>query len=123
MLKKTGLVVVLMAATTVAASPLAFAGDKSPEPHRTDYRSSYERTEDNDTTSRSDSSVDREQYNRCYFEQSEGSSADSPLLGALGSQLQTLNCTNVGDQTVLDLDGEDGDVVLDGTDGAATPAG
>ena len=118
MLKKAGLVVATVTVGMIAVSPLAFAGDKSHDAHRThdNDRSSYKSVEDNDTYSYQDDSVNRDQHNRCAFIQNEESTFSGPLggplTGLLGGQVQTLNCTNVGDVTVADLDGDDADVVI-----------
>ena len=108
MLKKAGLVVATVTVGMIAVSPLAFAGDKSHDAHRThdNDRSSYKSVEDNDSYSYEDSSENRDQHNRCVFIQNEESTFSGtltgPVTGILGDQLQTLNCTNVGDVTVVD---------------------
>ena len=103
MLKKTGILVATILAATAATAPLAFADN-------VDYRYS------------ADNGVERNQSNRCIFVQNSDGASD-PLLGVVplaAQQLQTLNCTNVGDTTVLDLDGDQNDVVLSGTGGGTT---
>ena len=112
MLKKAGLVVATVTVGMIAVSPLAFAGDKSHDAHRShnNDRSYYNSVEDNDYVSYQDNSFEQEQENQCTFIQNEEGTFETPLLGALpllGEQLQTLNCVNVGDVTVADLDGED----------------
>ena len=111
MLKKAGIVIAAVAATTVAAAPLAFAGDypshgKSHEVHQTHggHHSSADRDRDRDRDRdvdvNVDNSVDRDQNNRCSFEQNSFSRGG--LLGVLSllDQTQALNCTNVGDTRV-----------------------
>ena len=102
MLKKAGIVIAALAATSVAAAPLAFASVDY------DYNS--------------DNSVDRAQYNRCSFEQNSYGNRDAVLgvVPLVGEQTQTLNCTNVGDVTVLDLNGTANDVTVPA--GTITPA-
>lgn len=122
MLKKAGLVVATVTMGMIAVSPLAFAGDKGQDAHRSDNDDhSYSVSEDNDYDAIVDNSVERNQSNECEFYQSQEDSVegplDSPVLGAVpllggGEQVQTLNCTNVGDVTVADLDGEEDDVVV-----------
>ena len=103
MLKKTGIVVAAVATGLIGLSPLAFADDW----HR--GADKVEISEDNDYYYESDSSIDREQYNRCALIQNQESSVDItpgladgvlPPVGdlpVLGGQSQTGNCTNVGD--------------------------
>ena len=110
MLKKAGIVVAVVAAATVAAAPLAFAGDAGGKSHHASSGSRH--SADNDVASNTsvDNSADRDQRNRCVFIQNQESTFSSPLGGVvplLGDQLQTLNCANFGDITVVDLDGPD----------------
>ena len=125
MLKKAGLVVATVTMGMIAVAPLAFAGDKgdkSHEAHRSDNDRSYSVSEDNDYDAYVDNSVERNQENECEFYQNQEGSVEgplnSPVLGALpllgGGQTQTLNCTNVGDTTLVDLDGEEDDVAVGG---------
>jgi hypothetical protein len=118
-LKKAGLVVATVTVGMIAVSPLAFAGDKgdkSHDAHRSNHNDhSYSVSEDNDYDARVDNSVEREQHNDCDFIQNQEGAFETPLLGALpllGGQTQALNCTNFGDVTVADLDGDDADVAL-----------
>lgn len=107
MLKKTGIVVAAVATGLIGLSPLAFADDWGHH-HGPDK---VEISEDNDTKTFEDNSINREQYNECGFIQNEDSSVTG-LLGplptpvpvplpvpGLGAQAQTGNCTNVGDTT------------------------
>ena len=101
MLKKTGIIVATAATGLLALTPFAFADSGWNHDTSIKYKS--------------DSSVDRDQHNKCAFGQSQG--VDSlfdqlPLIGELppvppappapaGSVVQTQtqagNCTNVGD--------------------------
>ena len=105
MLKKTGIVVAAVATGLIGLSPLAFADDWGH--HGPDK---VEISEDNDTKTFEDNSLNREQYNECGFIQNEESSTvvspgllegavPPPLSSVLGPQTQTGNCTNVGDTT------------------------
>jgi hypothetical protein len=109
-LKKTGIVVAAVATGLIGLSPLAFAEDWGH--HR--GADKVEISEDNDTRTFEDNSINREQYNRCVFIQDQDASATGGLLDplpvpapvpgpvdlpTLGAQTQDANCTNVGDTT------------------------
>ncbi|WP_433556257.1 hypothetical protein ACQPWY_28715 [Pseudonocardia xinjiangensis] len=88
MLKKAGIVAVAATAGIFALTPLAFALDRD------------DRGDGDDNTSFviEDNSVERNQVNRCDFEQN---SAATGLLGPILSQSQQGNCVNVGDGSSL----------------------
>jgi hypothetical protein len=107
-LKKTGIVVAAVATGLIGLSPLAFADDWGH--HRGVDK--VEISEDNDTRTFEDNSINREQYNRCVFIQNQESSTTGGLLEplpvpvpvpGLGAQAQDANCTNVGDTTGAEL--------------------
>ena len=108
-MKKTGIIVAAVATGLIGLSPLAFAAD--------DVRDNGRATvsEDSDTRTTTDNSVEQGQYNRCSFEQEQRSDSRFPVPTggpASGDQMQMLNCTNMGDVTVLDMDGEESDVAV-----------
>jgi hypothetical protein len=123
-LKKTGIIVAVVAAATVAAAPLAFAGESNKSHHAwsSDHHSSSA-----DYDYKVDNSVDRDQHNECAFAQQSRSDRESlseSVLGVVplvGDQSQMLNCTNVGDVTVLDL-GAPAPAVAPAVAPAAAPA-
>ena len=107
MLKKAGIVIAAIAATTVAAAPLAFAGDypKSHEVHEVHHHHSsadHGRDYNVDIDYDVDNSVDHSQSNRCSFGQN--SVQRGGLLGVVSllGQTQALNCTNIGDVKLVE---------------------
>ena len=112
MLKKAGIVVAAVAATTVAAAPLAFAGDvehgKShgvrTEHHHSSHDRDRDRSRDIDIDYNVDNSVDDSQSNRCNFGQSSRNSRNG-LLGVVSllGQTQALDCTNIDDLVDVNL--------------------
>jgi hypothetical protein len=104
-LKKTGIIVAAVATGLISLSSVALADDwdhlRGPE--------KVSISEDNDTKTVTDNSVEREQFNRCAFIQDQDSSTaidggaldgavpPLPALPGLGDQAQDANCTNVGD--------------------------
>lgn len=115
MLKKTGIVVATVATGLIGLSPLAFADDWD------NFRGAdkVEISEDNDTKTYEDNSIERNQSNHCLFIQDQDASieqegllelpVDAPIVdeepvdGAdLGDdQTQEGNCTNAGDTSGL----------------------
>lgn len=109
MLKKAGIIVATAAAGVLALSPLAFAGEKHDSDKSKDHHATKvvenNRTEENIS-------------NDCEFGNTTGDTEQgvfggSSLLGALGAvagtvtnipaQLNTLNCTNVNVEDVVDV--------------------
>jgi hypothetical protein len=88
-LKKVGIVATAATAALIALSPFAFATGGP---------------DDGDTTTTvtvEDNSVERDQVNRCTFEQGV---ADGGLVpGVLPTQIQALNCINIGDGSSFGL--------------------
>ena len=108
MLKKTGIIVATIATGLIGLSPLAFADDWGFPHHGADK---VQISEDNDTNTKTDNSIDRKQYNHCAFIQDQDASSvvdgggltdavpavdDLPVVGDQ-DQDQEANCTNVGD--------------------------
>ena len=91
MLKKIGMVAAVATAGMLALSPLAFAGDKDGHGDRQPDRSSET------SVSVQDNSVERNQVNQCDL----GQESAPALLGLLPSQIQVLNCVNIGDGSTL----------------------
>jgi hypothetical protein len=101
-LKKTGIVVAAVATGLIALTPFAFADEHHGDWHKDHGVEKVEYKVDN--------SIDRQQYNKCFFGQEQGISSTLgllPLVGAVPAlpgpdtqtQTQTGNCTNVGDTT------------------------
>jgi len=86
-LKKVGMVAAVATAGMLALSPLAFAGDKNDQADRERDRSSET------SVAVQDNSVERNQVNQCDLSQE----STPALLGLLPSQIQLLNCVNIGD--------------------------
>ena len=109
MLKKTGIIVATIATGLIGISSVAFADDWD------DFRGpeKVSISEDNDTDTRTDDSVERNQSNRCLFIQDQDSATSItagegplgalPALPGLGDQDQEGNCTNTGDNLVPPL--------------------
>ncbi|WP_433556936.1 hypothetical protein ACQPWY_33925 [Pseudonocardia xinjiangensis] len=97
MLKKLGMVAAVATAGMLALSPLAFAGDKDDHGDRSHDRSTSRSSSDT-SVAVEDNSVQRNQVNVCEFDQD--SSAVGGLAGPilpLPTQIQMLNCVNIGD--------------------------